>query len=137
MANIETLISGHNKQLLQSSIEKTNIDQRKCNCRSGIKNCPLKGNCQMKSVIYKAEVNSNKKKTTYIGQSANAFKERFSNHIMSFSNQKYETSTHLSKHVWNLKRQKIPFDISWSIVTKASTYHPARRKYNLCLMMIC
>jgi len=46
MTNIEAVLSGHNKKLLNKTF-KSNQDKnvQDCNCRSGTKNCVLNGKC--------------------------------------------------------------------------------------------
>ena len=38
-----------------------------------------------------------------VGMTSNTFKERFRNHIKSFTHKKYSNETELSKYVWHLK----------------------------------
>ena len=55
---------------------------------------PLAGRCLEKELIYKAEVEcENSDTTSYIGQTSNTFKERFTQHNQTFRNEKYEGST--------------------------------------------
>ena len=50
-----------------------------------------------------------------------------------FKHEKYKSNTHLSRHIWSLKTRNIPYELSWNLVTQTSSYHPARKKCNLCL----
>jgi len=77
MPNIATIISGHNKQVLNPKQET-----HSCNCRRKTE-CPLSNECLTPSVIYQAEIKNDKNndKKTCIGASATPFKERFRNHI--------------------------------------------------------
>ena len=106
---------------------------RTCNCRSKTM-CPLSGNC-LTSIVYEAKVSSSDKNETkkYIGLASTTFKERFYNHNMSFNNEQHESNTHLSKYIWNLKRENINYNITWSKLLNARTYHPTRKKCDLCL----
>ena len=61
--------------------------------------------------IYRAEVKAADSIAIYLGAAANSFKERYRNHTLSFNNKKYEFSTSLSKHVWNLKSNNKPIII--------------------------
>ena len=133
MPNLNTLISGHNKNILRKM--KPDYDQNtSCNCRGGHKNCPLNGKCLQKGVVYKAEVSSNEMTASYLGIAANSFKERYANHKLSFNNSRYECNTSLSKHIWNLKKKNHPYKISWSIAAQAQPYKPASKSCNLCLL---
>ena len=69
----------------------------------------------------------------YIGMTANTFKERFYNHKKSFTNDKYEKETKLSKHVWNLKKSNKQYSISWSIINRAAAFAPGMSRCNLCI----
>ena len=77
-------------------------------------------------MVYKAEVMSTGMTASYIGRAANSFKERYTNHKLSFNNLKYECNTSLSKHIWGLNKINEPFTISWSIVSKAKPYNPVQ-----------
>ena len=131
LPNIEAIISGHNKRLLNTNDNTSNTPP--CNCRGGIRNCPLEGKCQINSVVYKAEVSHEDKKATYIGAATN-FKERYRNHILSFKHQKYQGNTNLSSYVWGLKAENKAFNIKWSIAGNAPSYTPSLKSCKLCLL---
>ena len=61
------------------------------------------------------------------------FKERYRNHIKSFTHKKYSNETELSKHIWNLKQNKTDFTIKWSIIKKSISYTGGSKRCNLCL----
>ena len=61
-------------------------------------------------------------------------KKRYGGHKSSFSNRKYEHSTSLSTHIWKLKDQNIPYEISWEIVGRAAAFNPATNTCRLCLL---
>ena len=65
----------------------------------------------------------------YIG----TFKERYRNHIKSFTHKKYSNETELSKHIWHLKQNKTDFTIKWSIIKKSISYTGGSKRCNLCL----
>ena len=134
MPNIESIISGHNRKLLQSTPAEEN-QTKLCSCRGGTTNCPLSGHCLTKSIVYKAEVTDEEDQTsTYIGLSSNAFKERYNNHMNSFKHQKLKDSTALSAHIRNLKGQNKMFSLKWSILTTAKAYDQNSGICHLCLM---
>lgn len=142
MGNINTIISSHNKKImkdLQDEEEPKPTNKKKCNCRArnGIIECPLNGECvDAVSVVYEAELTSDKPEDTcyYIGQTANNFKERLSDHRKDFKNERYRKATSLSKQVWKYKEKSKPVNIKWKIKTKASAYNPASKVCRLCLM---
>ena len=134
-ANMEDIISGHNKTVINKNRQSGNLQHppRTCNCRKGPSTCPLSGNCLTSSTIYEAKITSENDTKRYIGLASTSFKERYSNHLKSFNNERYESNTHLSNYVWSLKRSAKNYDIKWSIMMQAQTYHPARKKCDLCL----
>ena len=139
MSNINNIIAGHNRKLLNTNTV-TPMD-RTCNCRGGISACPVQGTCLSQSVIYKAEIieidNKTKSKGppyTYIGLASNSFKERYSNHIDSFDKKARKDSTALSKFVWKTKDRGNDFSIHWQIIKSAPSYHPNIQTCHLCNM---
>ena len=90
-----------------------------CNCK--VKNeCPLNGECQTSSVIYRTDLvnDYNDEEKLYFGLADTTFKERYRNHIRDFIHEKYENSTELAKFIWQLKRDNISFLVKWTIITK-------------------
>ena len=85
--------------------------------------CPMRGNCQARSTVYKATVTCDDEVKEYIGLSEPPFKQRYANHKTSFRYEKYENSTELSKYMWETKRDRQDFTISWSIVDRARAYN--------------
>ena len=69
----------------------------------------------------------------YIGMTSNTFKERYRNHIKSFTHKIYSNETEFSKHVWHLKQNKTDFTIKWSIIKKSISYTGGSKRCNLCL----
>ena len=47
--------------------------------------------------------------------------------------QKYQNSTALSKHIWSLKDNNVPYSIKWSVQKKATAYKNTTGKCYLCL----
>ena len=135
MSNIESIISNHNRKLLNTERNKNKSqNERRCNCRNGKDSCPLQGNCLSSSIIYKADIVQSAKTSSYIGLSSNAFKERFNNHVSSFNNEKLKECTSLSKYIWGLKEKNEQFKIQWSNVLTAPAYNTSSKTCHLCLM---
>lgn len=127
--NIGRIIKGHNKKLSSPPQKLTND----CNCRNK-DNCPLQGNCRVKSVVYKCDVEApNVPKRTYIGLTEREFKERYNGHKQSLNNTKYKNSTTLSMHVWELKKNMITPNLKWSIVKQMKPYNNITKTCHLCL----
>ena len=95
--------------------------------------CPLDGNCQIKSVIYKATVSSNHDTKEYIELCETTFKSRFNNHKSSFNHEHKRKETALSKHIWNLKDNKIEYNIKWTILKQCHSYTNVTKRCQLCL----
>ena len=84
LRNISSIISSHNRNILSPKQQSFG-----CNCR--VKNeCPLNGECQTPSVIYRADVvnNFNDEEKFYFGSADTTFKERYRNHIGDFKHEK-------------------------------------------------
>ena len=94
---------------------------------------PHARNCQATNIIYNAEVKENNNSQLYIGLTEPPFKLRYNNHTQSFKHEKHQNSTELSKHIWQLKRNKKPLTINWSIPSRAQTYNSESKRCNLCL----
>ena len=133
--NISSIINSHNKKILGASSKDTE-EQRMCSCpRKTRPNCPLKGQCLSRNIIYKATVSAGDELTKdYIGLTSTTFKERLGNHIQSFKVRSKANSTELSKYIWCLKDKGIlDFNIDWSILQRAASYNPTTKRCNLCL----
>ena len=100
--NLQTIIKKHNRKILRTS--KTPYKENNCNCRKK-NDCPLKNNCLTQSVVYNANVTTESDSTekNYIGLTEGTFKQRYTQHELSFRNRNYSNSTELSKHIWTLK----------------------------------
>ena len=132
MNNVRSIITNHNTCIIRKSqTQVTSADN--CNCRNK-EACPLQNNCMNKHIVYKATIstsNTNDKKH-YIGMTSSTFKERYRNHIKSFTHKKYSNKTELWKHIWHLKQNKTDFTIKWSI-KKSISYMGESKRCNLCL----
>ena len=99
LRNISSIISSHNRNTLWPKQKSFG-----CNCR--VKNeCPLNGECQTSSVIYRADVvnDSNDEEKFYFGLADTR------DHIRDFKHERYENSTELAKYIWQLKGDTISF----------------------------
>ena len=124
MPNMNSKIANKNKHLLG---DQTIPEEKKCNCRKGVKNCPLNGKCLTESLVYKAEVATTDQNVNYIGMTSTSFKTRFNNHTASF-NHKRDSNTSLSNFIWQLKEKNQKFDIKWSILRKAPAFKSETNK---------
>ena len=116
MNNVRSIITNHNTRINQTQV--TSADN--CNCRSK-EACPLQNKCLTKDIVYKATIStSNTNDAKHYTSST--FKERYRNHIKSFTHKKYSNETELSKHIWHLKQNKTGFTIKWSIIKKSISY---------------
>ena len=128
--NMKSKIDKHNRNILEPNLDEV---QNSCNCRVK-ENCPLNGNCLVKSIIYKAEVSApNKTTMTYYGLTEKTFKERYGKHKSSLKHEKYKTDTELSKYVWKLRAEGIEPQVKWDIKSRAFTYQGGATHCDLCL----
>ena len=114
LRNISSIMSSLNRNILPPKQKSFG-----CNCR--VKNeCPLNGECQTPSVIYRADVDNdcNDEEKFYFGLADTTFKERYRNYIRGFKYETYENSTELAKYIWQLKRDNISFSVKSTIITK-------------------
>ena len=83
---------------MKSQTQVTSADN--CNCRNK-EACPLQNKCMNKDIVYKATISTSNANDTkhYIGMTSSTFKERYRNHIKSFTHKKYSNETELSKHI--------------------------------------
>ena len=131
MPSVGRLISGHNKKILEGE-EVT----PPCNCT--LYECVVDGKCQEKGVIYQVEVKQTEsgQSETYIGLTENTFKDRLTKHRTSINNPNYHKNS-FSTHIWDLKRKRIKFELSWRIIAKAKPYSPSTKVCELCIKEIC
>ena len=110
-------------------------ESEECNCNGRMGPCPLDGDCMReKSCIYSCKVTrlDTGESQTYTGLAGGTFKSRFYGHNSDFNNRS-NTGTKLSQHIWELKDNNVPYDIKWSILAKANTFNPVTKKCRLCL----
>ena len=60
-------------------------------------------------------------------------KQRYYAHSNSFNKEANAHSTALSTHIWELKKQSIPFSMEWSIQRLAAPYSKETQRCQLCL----
>ena len=106
-----------------------------CNCRGGEAVCPLRGACLTEGLVYEATVTrlDTNTKETYTGLTEGTFKDRYYGHLYTFRHYSPTNSSTLSTHIWNLKNQNIPYNITWQMITRSSSFNPTTRSCLLCL----
>ena len=132
MKNVKSIITGHNRKIIRAFKAPSALRSKTCNCRTK-SDCPLRGNCLVKSIVYKATVTHGNTSKVYIGNTGGEFKDRFRNHTKSFNNAQYETETVLSKHIWNLIRSGTHYAIRYDILKQSNTIGRKTGQCNLCL----
>ena len=93
MNNVRSIITNHNTRIIRKSqTQVTSADN--CNCRNK-EACPLQNKCMNKDIVYKATISTSNANDTkhYIGMTSSTFKERYRNHIKSFTHKKYSNET--------------------------------------------
>ena len=85
MGNISSIISAHNKNIL-NPVSNTEYG---CNYRSK-ESCPLQNKCLTPKIVYQADVKNltNDEQKSYYGVTDTPFKERFANHWRDFKHPK-------------------------------------------------
>ena len=91
---------------------------------------PYARKCTTDKLVYRATVTANNSEETYVGLTANQFKDRYGKHKWDFTND--ETATTLSTHIWSLNRKNKPYTITWDITSIAALFSPVSGNCNLC-----
>ena len=128
--NMSQIIKKHNKKIAKPKSKETNPS---CNCRIKA-HCPLQGKCSTQNVIYTATATTpSASPKTYIGLTEGPFKQRYSQHKLSFTHPKYKQSTTLSKFIWDSKTAGVTPEVSWSISKTVPAYNNITKRCLLCL----
>ena len=130
MPNVKSLITAHNGRVMNAYNSDRIVGKKSCNCRKK-ESCPVKQNCQVDNIIYRATVKSSEGTKTYVGSSGNTFKERYLGHKSSFNHKNGSNKTELAKYIWKLKANNIKYDLTWDIINK--TRKKFTRKYGCTL----
>ena len=91
MNNVRSIITSHNTRIIRKNqTQATSADN--CNCRNK-EACPLQNMCMNKDIVYKTTISTSNAKDTkhYIGMTSSTFKERYRNHIKSFTRKNIQT----------------------------------------------
>ena len=70
---------------------------------------------------------------TYIGETAETFKKRCGAHYTTFNNIAYKNDTALAKHIWELQKKNITYQIHWEIIEHANSFKPGNAYCRLCI----
>lgn len=134
-SNMKSIITSHNVKLLNHNPDARLVttNQRGCDCRGGIVNCPVNGECQQKDLIYSSQVSTTSGDRCYYGSCSTTFKERYRNHCSDSNLAHRREATTLSSHKWSLKDRNINFTQTWSLMKHARSYTPEIGYCNLCL----
>ena len=140
--NMKAHIAAHNIKLLNNKEKEDTF--RGCNCRVKC-DCPLDGQCQTKSVVYKATVTTNQprfKRRTYTGMTEEFFKTRWNRHNFDIRHKESKGTT-LSNYIHKIKdikenlsstmKENFKWNVSWEIIEKAPSYKPGDKHCKLCI----
>ena len=119
-------ISQHNAKLLREPPEK-----KGCNCQVPA-DCPMPGRCQTDNVIYRGSATTNNSVETYVGLTADPFKDRWGNHKQDFKNPTRKNATTLSGHIWKMKEEGKNPVVKFEIIGRATPFSPISGICNLC-----
>ena len=122
------IASSNIKKLYAPPVTSTPIS---CNCTNPSA-CPLDRKCLTPNVVYCCSVSTPSVTKAYIGVASTSFKTRFNNHRHTLNNPNKRKATSLSSYVWDLKDASIPYQLRWSILTRAQPYSGSLRDCNLC-----
>ena len=102
-------------------------------------NCPLKGNCLVCCLVYRATVKrlDNCHCETYTGVTAGTFKCRWYGHCHDTRHRPVpgddsNKGTTLSNYIWQIKDQDIQYNLEWEVVSKGADFNPATGICGLC-----
>ena len=121
-------IAKHNFKILN---QNKNDAPPRCNCQDPAE-CPLPGKCTVDKLVYQANVPDNNNVESYVGLTADTFKERHYGHRQDFKKSESRTNTTLAGHIWKLKDQGKDPKIDWKVVCRASPFTPITGICNLC-----
>ena len=129
MGNVRSILSGQNKSKLVTNDNVTNDET--CNCRQNP--CPLQGRCNVKDIVYKAQITGIPNTESYIGCTSRKFIERYHVHKGSMLHRNSNNHTVLSKRVWELRDQGLSPLVTFDIFLKSRSAGPCEKRCNLCL----
>ena len=146
MPNMSQKISTHNakvakdhenhQQQIQQQQQPVQPAEKPCTCPRN-KPCPLEGRCNIeKDIIYTCKVTreDNNHVETYTGLTDTTFKRRLYGHNSTFRHRHLMNKTGLSKYVWFLKDNHIPYNLQWRVLCKAKAFNPVTGVCRLCLL---
>ena len=128
--NLKKIVAAHNRKVLSAKIHE---EMDPCNCRGGVKNCPLQGKCRIKNIVYQVDVEvPGQPVKTYFGQTI-YFKTRYYQHNTDMNPASKSKGTALSRYVLNWKSRGITPKLKWSIKARATPYKSGSSRCSLCL----
>ena len=110
--NVQSIISGQNKTKLNDN-PLENDPTENCTCQQVP--CPLSGKCNIKDIVYKAEINNTPQTYFYYGSTSGKFISRFHIHKGSMRHRNSRNHTALSHKVWQLRDEGLDPQVSYSI----------------------
>ena len=123
MPNLSTIINSHNRKILEIFSNKQLTSKTTCNCKKKLL-CPLNGNCQKKSIVYKTTLTTDNSNQYYFGLCETSLKTKQDLTIISNlldSETKQKNSTELSQAIWNSKDNNKEYTLNWSTIKEVST----------------
>ena len=127
---MKKIVAAHNRKVLSAKIHE---EMDPCNCRGGVKKCPLQGKCRIKNIVYQVDVDvPGQPVKTYFGQTI-YFKTRYYQHNTDMNPASKSKGTALSRYVLNWKSRGITPKLKWSIKARATPYKSGSSRCSLCL----
>ena len=127
--NLASRISIHNSNIINPNCEGNSG----CNCRVS-NECPVDRKCLQSGVVYQAIIaREDGIIDTYVGMTANSFKDRWRNHMSSFRTRNPNNSTTISKYIWDLQDKNIQYSLKWRLIAKGKPYNHVTDTCRLCI----
>ena len=131
LPNMGQHIKSHNRKVIKEFEGDIEPSSYGCNCKGGIGECPLSGNCLIPSLVYKAEIEAENNTKVYFGQTNITFKKR---HYLHKSDTKCgRRRTKFNDYEIDLKQRGVVPNVKWSIVVPAKPRKRGQRFCQLCV----
>ena len=91
------------------------------------------GQCQIREIVYSAQVTTADQSKVYYGLTSRDFKSRYYEHKQAIKNKNSPRATELSNYIWKLKSMNKEYSLKFGIKSRASVYKSGSSYCQLCL----
>ena len=132
---MSSIISTHNKKILNEKRTKEKANEKECNCKKGENSCPIGGKCQTSALVYKATITAEDGEVrTYTGSTDRKFKERYYEHTSDAKHRENRQRTRMATYVWEKKDKGVNIkEVKYEILKKCHRYLAGGNKCDVCL----